>query len=45
LHRSVAELEADIRAWIDRWIDDPNPYVWTKAADPRLDRRLLSTTY
>ena len=29
-HRSVAELEADLRAWIDAWNDDPRPFVWTK---------------
>ena len=33
VHRSVAELEADIRAWIDTWNDNPRTYVWTKTAD------------
>ena len=32
-HRSVRELEADIRAWIVTWNDNPRPYVWTKTAD------------
>src|SRR5215218_4424610 len=32
-HRSVRQLNDDIRAWIDTWNDDPKPYVWTKTAD------------
>jgi transposase len=36
-HRSVAELEAAIQAWIDTWNQDPRPFVWTKAADQILD--------
>ena len=32
-HRSVRELNADIRDWIETWNDDPRPYVWTKTAD------------
>ncbi len=32
-HRSVQALEADIRAWIKAWNDDPKPFVWTKTAD------------
>jgi transposase len=32
-HRSVAELEADLNAWIAAWNDDPRPFVWTKTAD------------
>jgi transposase len=36
-HRSVAELEADINAWIAAWNDDPKPLVWTKTADEILD--------
>jgi transposase len=36
-HRSVPELNADIRAWIDTWNDDPRPYVWTKTADQILE--------
>jgi len=36
-HRSVAELEADLRAWIEAWNQDPKPFVWTKTADEILD--------
>jgi len=36
-HRSVRELNADIRAWIDSWNDNPRPFVWTKTADEILD--------
>jgi transposase len=36
-HRSVAELEADLTAWVDAWNDDPKPFVWTKTADEILD--------
>jgi transposase len=36
-HRSVAELEADLRVWIDAWNQDPKPFVWTKTADEILD--------
>ena len=36
-HRSVAELEADLNAWIQAWNDDPRPFVWTKTADEILD--------
>ena len=32
-HRSVAALNADIRAWIETWNDNPRPFVWTKTAD------------
>src|SRR6266516_4323825 len=32
-HRSVAQLNADIRAWIDTWNENPRPFVWTKTAD------------
>src|SRR6266487_3382880 len=32
-HRSVAELEADIAAWIGAWNEDPKPFVWAKTAD------------
>jgi len=33
VHRSVAELEAAIRAFIDAHNADPKPFVWTKTAD------------
>jgi transposase len=36
-HRSVAQLNTDIRAWIQTWNDDPKPYVWTKTADQILE--------
>jgi transposase len=36
-HRSVRELNADIRAWIDTWNENPRPFVWTKTADQILD--------
>jgi transposase len=36
-HRSVTELEADVRRWINEWNKDPKPFVWTKAADQILD--------
>jgi transposase len=36
-HRSVRELNADIRAWIQTWNQDPKPYVWTKTADQILE--------
>jgi transposase len=36
-HRGVRALNADIRAWIESWNDNPRPYVWTKTADQILD--------
>jgi transposase len=36
-HRSVRELNADIRAWIDTWNENPRPFVWTKTADEILE--------
>ena len=30
-------LNTDIRAWIDTWNDNPEPYIWTKTADQSLD--------
>jgi len=36
-HRSVRELNTDIRAWITDWNENPRPYVWTKTADQILD--------
>jgi transposase len=32
-HRSVTELNADIRAWLEHWNENPRPYAWTKTAD------------
>jgi transposase len=36
-HRSVRELNTDIRSWINDWNNDPRPYVWTKTADQILE--------
>src|SRR3954466_6435128 len=36
-HRSVRQLNADIRAWITSWNENPRPFVWTKTADEILD--------
>jgi transposase len=50
VHRSVTELEADIRTWLQHWNDNPKPYVWTKTAEEILDsigaycQRLLQLT-
>lgn len=35
--RSVRELEAAIRAYIDVHNEDPKPFVWTRTADQILD--------
>jgi transposase len=32
-HRSVQALEADIRAWVKAWNEDPKPFIWTKTAE------------
>lgn len=37
VHRSVAALEKDVRAWIAQWNTDPKPFVWTKTAEEILD--------
>jgi transposase len=36
-HRSVRDLVASIRTWIENWNDEPKPYVWHKDADEILD--------
>ena len=36
-HRTVRELNADIRTWIQTWNNDPRPYVWAKTAEQILD--------
>jgi transposase len=36
-HRSVRELNADIRDWLEHWNENPRPYVWTKTAEQILD--------
>src|SRR6184192_2291248 len=33
VHTSVQALEADIKAWIATWNDNPRPFTWTKTAD------------
>ena len=45
-HRSVQALEADIRAWVKTWNEDPRPFIWTKTAEQILDSlaRLLQRT-
>jgi hypothetical protein len=32
-HRSVRELEADLRKWTSEWNKNPKPFIWTKTAD------------
>ncbi|HEY5182666.1 MAG TPA: hypothetical protein VIJ07_23335 [Dermatophilaceae bacterium] len=41
---SVQALEADIRAWAQRWNEDPKPFIWTKPAEQILESidRLLT---
>ena len=36
-HRSVTELETDIRRWTNEWNKNPKPFVWTKSADEILE--------
>ena len=36
-HRSVRDLNTDIRAWLETWNNNPRPYVWTKTAEEILD--------
>ena len=36
-HRSVTELETDVRKWINEWNTTPKPFVWTKTADEILE--------
>jgi transposase len=36
-HRSVTELETDIRKWTSEWNKNPKPFVWTKTADEILE--------
>jgi transposase len=36
-HRSVTDLENDIRTWITEWNKNPRPFVWTKTADEILE--------
>jgi hypothetical protein len=43
-HRSVTELEADVRRWINEWNADPKPFIWTKSADDILAAHLRPLT-
>ncbi|MGY4740727.1 hypothetical protein [Streptomyces sp. B21-108] len=36
-HKNVQALEADIRAWVKDWNEDPKPFIWTKTAEEILD--------
>ena len=36
-HRSVVELEADIRKWTNAWNKNPKPFIWTKTANEILE--------
>jgi transposase len=36
-YQSVRALNADIRAWIETWNENPRPYVWTKTAQRILE--------
>jgi transposase len=35
---SVAELQVRIDGWVEHWNDNPQPFVWTKAADEIIDK-------
>lgn len=37
VHRSGAELQANVRAWINARNDHAKPFVWTKTADEILE--------
>ena len=37
VHKSVQALEADIRAWIQDWNQNPRPFAWTKTAEEILN--------
>ena len=36
-HRSVRQLNADIRSWVQTWNQDPKPFTWVKSADEILE--------
>ncbi|MGZ6576106.1 MAG: IS630 family transposase [Solirubrobacteraceae bacterium] len=36
-HRSVRQLNTEIRTWIEDWNENPRPYVWTKPAEQILE--------
>jgi transposase len=33
VHKSVLDLERDVRAWIENWNQNPKPFIWTKTAE------------
>lgn len=37
VHKSVAALEKDVRAWISNWNQNPKPFVRRKTAEEILD--------
>jgi transposase len=37
VHKSVAALEKEVRAWIKSWNEDPRPFVWKKTAEEILN--------
>ena len=37
VHTPTAQIEADIRGFIDRHNENPRPYKWTKSANEILD--------
>ncbi|MFE9610957.1 hypothetical protein [Streptomyces sp. NPDC006012] len=36
-HKGIQALEADIRAWVKDWNEDPKPFIWTRTAQEILD--------
>lgn len=37
-YTSAKALAADIQAWVDKWNEDPTPFVWHKTAEQILER-------
>jgi hypothetical protein len=37
VHKSVQNLEKDIRDWISQWSQAPKPFVWKKTAEEILE--------
>ena len=33
VHKSIVDLERDVREWIANWNNDPKPFTWTKTAE------------
>jgi len=33
VHKSVVDLERDVREWITNWNQNPRPFIWTKTAE------------